>query len=89
MKLTFWLPIGYSIAGLCLVFVFGGAGHGWGGEAFFYLSWPAALLVEKTEEVVFWCLLVGNAQWAIAGYIAGRLVGRTTRMASAIPPKGE
>lgn len=78
MKLRFWIPLAYSVAGLCLVFGFGGAGHGWGGEAFFYLSWPAALLVENTKEIVLWCLVVGNVQWAIVGYIAERLLWRRT-----------
>jgi len=73
MKLRFWFPLAYIVAGLCLVFVFGGAGHGWGGAGFFYVSWPAALLVESTKEVVLWCLLVGIIQWAFIGYLVERL----------------
>ena len=88
MKLKIWLPLTYSVAGLCLVFIFGGAGHGWGGEAFFYLSWPAALLVENTKEIVLWCLLIGNVQWAIIGYIAERLLRRKTRKPPVSRQKG-
>ena len=76
MKFRFWIPIVYSVAGLCFIFLFGGAGHGWGGEVFFYLSGPAALLVENTKEIVLWCLLVGNLQWAIIGYIVELLLKR-------------
>ena len=50
----------------------------WGGEAFFYLSWPVALLVESTKEIVLWGLVAGNVQWAIVGYIAERLLRRKT-----------
>ena len=89
MKLRFWLPLAYSVVGLFLAFVFGGAGHGWGGEAFFYLSWPVALLVENTKEIVLWCLLVGNIQWAIVGYIVGRVLGRKASNPPGVPPKGE
>lgn len=78
MKLRIWLPLAYTVAGLCLVFIFGGGGHGWGGEAFFYLSWPVALLVESTKEIVLWGLVAGNVQWAIVGYIAERLLRRKT-----------
>ena len=75
MKLGFLLPT-YSMAGVCLVTVFGGAGHGWGIEAFFSLSWPGALLVENTTQPLLWCFIVGNAQWALIGNIAGRWIRR-------------
>ena len=76
MKLRYWLPLVYFVAGMCLVFVFGGAGHGWGGEAFFYIGLPVSLLAENTKENVIWSFVFGIIQWGLVGYVIERLVKR-------------
>jgi hypothetical protein len=76
MKITFALPCAYTVAGLCLVFLFGGAGHGWGGEAFFYIGLPVSLVAEHMKENVVWALILGSIQWAVVGYLIDRWVKR-------------
>ncbi len=79
MKWRFLLPAAYIVVGLVLVFLFGGAGHGWGGEAFFFLSVPAAFLIQNTKEIVLWCFLVGIIQWTLIGYFVERLLAKRSR----------
>ncbi len=76
MKLKFLIPLVYLILSLGLLFLFGGAGHGWGIEAFYYVSLPAVLLVQKTKMVVIWGLIVGILQWGMIGYLLDRFVRR-------------
>ncbi|RMD57580.1 hypothetical protein D6833_13775 [Candidatus Parcubacteria bacterium] len=74
MRLTIFIPLVYLILSLSLLFLFGGAGHGWGIEAFYYVSLPAVLLVQNTKMVVIWGLIVGILQWGIIGYLLDRFV---------------
>jgi len=74
MKFRFAIPIAYFILSLALLLVFGGAGHGWGIEAFYCVSLPAALLVQEREVVVIWVLVAGILQWGVVGCVIDRFV---------------
>lgn len=76
MKPRYVIPLVYFISSLGLLFLFGGAGHGWGIEAFYYVSLPAILLVQKAEVVVLWGLFVGILQWGLVGYLIDRFIRR-------------
>ena len=72
MKLTLWLPLIYVVGGFGLLFAFGGAGHGWGIEVFYYVSLPASLLIQGGKWAMLWVLLAGAAQYALIGYVVDR-----------------
>jgi hypothetical protein len=77
------LPILYVITAGYFVFgPPGAAGHGEGGEPFFYISLPAgliSLLVQKLansgEIVALSCFIGGLAQYFAIGYVIDRLIG--------------
>ena len=76
-------------------FVFGppsGAGHGGGGEGFFYISLPGALislpvqnLFKSGEIAVLACFLSGVIQYAAIGYLIDRLITSPKTRASIKP----
>lgn len=82
MRVRLWLPILYIIAAGYLVFgPSAAAGHGGGGEAFFYISLPAgfvSLLVQNLfksgELAVLSCFVGGLIQYFVIGYIADRFI---------------
>ena len=76
MKFRFLVPLIYLIISLALLFLFGGAGHGGGIEAFYYVSLPAVLLVQRAREGVIWGLLAGILQWGLIGYFIDRFLVR-------------
>lgn len=76
MRFRILLPLGYLICALALVFVFGGAGHGWGIQIFFYLSLPVSLIIDASNAVVLWCLVFGAAQYALLGCLVDKFLPR-------------
>jgi hypothetical protein len=82
MRAQLWLPILYVIVAGYLVFgPPGAAGHGGGGEVFFYMSLPVgfiSLLVQSLsksgELTALSCLIGGVIQYFIVGYAIDRLV---------------
>jgi hypothetical protein len=87
MKLQIILPILYLIAALFLFFgPPGGAGHGWGLEASYYLSMPAAFLVVLLTTIIpftgvpifaiFLLFLSGTAQYFFLGRLLDKLAAR-------------
>ena len=82
MRVRLWLPILYAIAAGYLVFgPPGAAGHGGGGEVFFYISLPVglvSLLVENLfksgELAVVSCFIGGLIQYLIIGYLVDRFI---------------
>ena len=95
VKVRVWLPILYLI--VALYFVFGppsGAGHGSGGEAFFYISLPAGLisllvqnLFNSGELALLSCFLGGIIQYATIGYVIDRLSSASKNRARIDPRK--
>lgn len=84
-KLRFLVPIlfvtSYLIASFLFLGPFGGAGHGWGIGAFMDISLPAILLAIAIDglyphhDLTVWLGLVGGmAQYALIGYLLGRLL---------------
>jgi hypothetical protein len=76
VKYIFILPIIYICIGSLLLFAFGAGGHGWGIDAVYYISLPAARLAENKDSIVLWWLLLGTVQYAAIGFLVGRFVGR-------------
>ncbi len=76
MKLRFWLPVAYVVIGLCLVFMFRGAEHGWGRQAFYFLNWPSSLLLQIKPQTALFCLAAGMIQWTFIGYVCDRMRNR-------------
>jgi len=82
MRARLWLPILYLIAAGYLVFgPPGAAGHGGGGEVFFYISLPfgfVSLLVESLfksgELAALSCFLGGVIQYFAIGYVIDRFI---------------
>lgn len=95
MRVRLWLPILYVIAAAYLVFgPPSGAGHGGGGEGFFYISLPAALislpvqnLFKSGEVAVLACFLSGVIQYAVIGHVIDRLITSPKKRASVKPGK--
>lgn len=85
MKARLLLPILYAIVAAYLVLgPPGAAGHGQGGEVFFYLSLPIGLIsilaqnVFKSGELaVLSCFLGGLVQYALIGYLIDRISRKT------------
>ena len=76
----------YLIAAYCFLGPFGGAGHGWGIGAFMNMSLPASLLAIAIDglyphhDLTVWLGLVGGmAQYALIGYLLGRLLERRSK----------
>lgn len=76
----------YLIAAYCFLGPFGGAGHGWGIGAFMDISLPAILLAIAIDglyphhDLTVWLgLLGGAAQYALIGYLLGRLLKRRSK----------
>lgn len=82
MRVRLWLPILYVIAGAYLVFgPPGAAGHGGGGEPFFYISLPVGFvsvlvqnLFKSGELAVLSCFIGGLIQYFLIGYVADRFI---------------
>lgn len=82
VRARLWLPILYVIAAVFFVFgPPGGAGHGSGGEVFFYISLPVGLisllvqnLSNSGEMAVLSCFLGGVIQYVLIGFLIDRLV---------------
>lgn len=85
MKVRLTYPLvfatSYLIISTVLLTVFGGAGHGWGLSAFFYVGLPLSylsLIVEdyskSGELAMLSCLLAGLVQYALLGYVAQKLI---------------
>lgn len=68
VRFRWLLPGIYIIAAFTLVIGLGGVGHGWGIQAFYYLSLPAAVLAERNGMPVLATLLLGLAQYILVGY---------------------
>jgi hypothetical protein len=73
--------VSYLIAAFCLLGPFGGAGHGWGIAVFMDISLPAILVaivvdgIYPHHDLTVWLgLLGGAAQYALVGYLLGRLL---------------
>ena len=85
MRVRLWLPILYLVVAGYLVFgPPGGAGHGGGGEIFFYISLPAGFISLVVEEVfhsglsmVLSCALGGIIQYFVIGYVIDRFTARS------------
>ena len=81
MKARFLLPIIYGIVSLYLLLgPPGAAGHGPGGEVFFYISLPLGLIsilaenmFKSGELAVLSCFLAGVVQYALIGYLIDRM----------------
>ena len=95
MRVRLWLPILYVIAAAYLVFgPPSGAGHGSGGEAFFYISLPAGLisllvqnLLNSGEMALLSCFIGGIIQYATIGYVIDRLSNSSKDRARVEPGK--
>jgi hypothetical protein len=82
MRVRLWLPILYIIAAGYLVFgPPGAAGHGGGGELFFYISLPVGFvsvlvqnLFNSGELAVLSCFVGGVIQYVAIGYVADRFI---------------
>jgi hypothetical protein len=93
VRVRLWLPILYVIVAAYLVFgPPSGAGHGSGGEGFFYISLPAGLisllvqnLFNSGEMAVLSCFLGGVIQYAVIGYLIDRLITSPKSRASIKP----
>ena len=80
MRARLWLPILYLIVAGSLVFgPPGAAGHGGGGELFFYISLPVGFvsilvqhLFNSGELAVLSCFLGGVIQYLAIGYVIDR-----------------
>jgi hypothetical protein len=87
VRARLWLPILYVIASAFLLFgPPSGAGHGSGGEVFFYISLPAGLisllvqnLFTSGEMAVLSCFLGGVIQYTVMGYVIDRLTTSTSK----------
>jgi len=81
MKFRFVLPILYAVVAVYLLFgPPGAAGHGPGGEVFFYVSFPLGLIsilaenmFKSGELAVLSCFLAGVVQYALIGYLIDRM----------------
>ncbi len=76
MKLRILLPALYIVGGMCLLFFFGGTGHGWGIAAFYLISLPASLLISGGNWAIVAVLFAGIAQYTLNGYFLDRIVGK-------------
>jgi hypothetical protein len=87
LKKHFLLPVifvsVYLTASALLLSVFGGAGHGWGITAFYYLGLPLSYIsiilgdaFNSGEVAMLSCLLAGIVQYALLGYLVQVLVTR-------------
>jgi hypothetical protein len=82
MKARLWLPILYIVVAVYLVFgPPGAAGHGGGGNLFFYISLPfgfVSILVERFfhsgELAVLSCVIGGVVQYLALGYLIDRFI---------------
>jgi hypothetical protein len=83
VRVRLCLPILYVIAAVFFVFEpLGAAGHGSGGEVFFYISLPLGFislvvqdLTNSGEIAVLSCLIGGVIQYALLGFLIDRLFG--------------
>lgn len=78
MKLRYLLPLLYVVASLFFLVFLGGAGHGHGGDLFYYISLPACLIVNHSDTGAAWwlCVLASLIQYATLGYLLERLIFR-------------
>lgn len=84
MKATFVLPSVHAMVSAFLIFrPLGGAGHGPGGEVFFYISLPAGFLSIAAQDLfksevlsVLCCFFGGVSQYALLGYLIDRITRR-------------
>lgn len=74
------LPFTYLVASVILLSIFGGAGHGWGITAFYYIGLPLSylsIIVEKVsnsgELAMLSCFVAGIAQYFLLGLLLERL----------------
>jgi hypothetical protein len=70
------LPLLYFIASAVLLVGFGRAGHGDGGEIFYYISLPSGAISRVVDEsfksgeaAMLSCLLAGLLQYFLLGYL--------------------
>jgi len=93
VRVRLWLPILYFIVSAFLIFgPPSGAGHGSGGEVFFYISLPSGLisllvqnLFNSGEMAVLACFLGGVIQYAAVGYLIDRLITSQKNRAGITP----
>lgn len=76
------LPVIYIAVAAVLLSVFGGAGHGWGITAFYYLGLPFSYISNIVEDVfhsgelaMLSCLVGGLAQYFLLGLMLDRWFG--------------
>ena len=74
-------PAGYIAASAVLLTVFGGAGHGWGITAFYYLGLPLSYISVFVEDAsrsgelaMLSCFTAGVVQYFILGLLLDRFI---------------